>query len=125
MTQQQPPPWKQLRPSPVADPGFRLDPNGTARFEYSGHMVDVHVRYTTEEDEQEHGRMGDDTDVLVFASVDIAGVTVGRSNFPAEWGNPYSLRDALAYVLREAVDSAERKVNEMADELSRIQEGQR
>lgn len=38
----------------------------------------------------------------------------------AEWHNPYSLREGLLYVLREAVDETEHKVDAMAAEVARI-----
>jgi hypothetical protein len=113
----QPLPWKQLRPSPLADPGFRLNPDGTAKFQVDGHLVDVCVRYTTEDDRADYNAAAEGDEVIVSASVDVAGVTVGRAWFLAEWHNPYSLRDALSYVLRDAVDSAESKVAEMAAEI--------
>ncbi|MGX5184948.1 hypothetical protein ACWKT5_19495 [Streptomyces avermitilis] len=117
----QPPlPWKQLRPFPLADPGFRLNPDGTARFQYGGHLVDVLVRYTTEEDRDLYTATADGDEVIVFASVEVGDVTVGRSWMLAEWHNPYSLRDGLLYVLREAIDQTERKVDEMAAEVAKI-----
>jgi hypothetical protein len=120
MTQRQPPPWEQLRPWPDQDPGFRLDPSGNAQFRYAGHRVDVHVRYTTEEDHTRYSATGDDDNAIIFATVDVAGVTVGRSWWVTDWNNPYSMRDALAYVLKEATGDAERKVDEMAAELGRL-----
>ncbi|MFF5019434.1 hypothetical protein [Streptomyces sp. NPDC001165] len=113
-------PWKQLRPFPQADPGFRLNPDGTARFQYAGHLVDVLVRYTTEEDRDRYTALARGDEVIVFASVDVGGVTVGSSWMLAEWHNPYSLRDGLLYVLREAIDQAERKVDAMAVEVAEI-----
>lgn len=118
MTQEQP--WEQLRPWPGQDPGFRLDPNGRAQFRYAGHRVDVHVRYTTEADRTEYSATGDDDNVIIFASVDVAGVTVGRSWWVTDWGNEYSMREGLAYVLKEATEEAERKVDEMARELAAL-----
>lgn len=120
MTQQQPPPWEQLRPWPDSDPGFRLDPSGRAQFRYAGHRVDVHVRYTTEEDRTDYSATGEGDEVIVFATVDAAGITVGRGWWLAEWHNPYSMRDALAYVLPEAVEKAERTVDEMSAEFNKI-----
>jgi len=112
-------PFEQMRPHPSADPGFRLDPNGCAVFRVDGHHVDVSVRYVTEQDRTDHV-LGEDSDVLVFVEVDVAGITVGRGSFPAEWVNPYSMREALSYAVREAVEAAERKVDEMARELAEV-----
>jgi hypothetical protein len=120
MTQPPPLPWEQIRPSPMADPGFRLNPDGTARFRYAGHLVDVLVRYTTEDDRTDYNATGEGDEVIVFASVDVGGFTVGRAWWVTEWHNPYSMREALVYVLPEAVDKAERKVDEMAAELAKI-----
>jgi hypothetical protein len=117
---QQPPPWEQLRPWPGQDPGFRLDPNGRAQFRYAGHLVDVRVRYITEEDRTEYNATGDDDNVIIFATVDVAGVTVGRSWWVTDWNNPYCMRDGLAYVLKEAAEDAERRVDEMAAELAKL-----
>jgi hypothetical protein len=117
---QQPPPWEQLRPYPGADPGFRLDPNGRAQFRYAGHRVDVQVRYTTEEDRTDYSATAEGQEVIVFAFIDVGGVTVGQSWWVTDWNNPYHMRDALAYVLPEAVEKAERTVDEMAAELAKI-----
>ena len=113
-------PWGQLRPYPQADPGFSLNPDGTARFQYKGHLVDVLVRYSTEDDRDPYTATAEGDEVIVFASVDVGGVTVGRSWMRAEWHNPYSLRESLLYVLREAVDQAERKVDAMTAEVAKI-----
>lgn len=116
----QPSPWEQLRPWPDTDPGFRLNPDGTARFRHAGHLVDVLVRYTTEEDRTHYSATGDEANVIVFASVDVGGVTVGRSWWATDWSNPHHMHDALAYVLPEAVGEAERTVDKMAAELTKI-----
>ncbi|MFD9868559.1 hypothetical protein ACFXI8_27320 [Streptomyces niveus] len=115
-----PPSFEQLRPHPHADPGFRLSPDGTARFQHDGHLIDVLVRYTTEEDRAPYTATAEGDEVIVFASVDVCGMLVGRSWALAEWRNPYSLRDSLLYVLREAVDQTEHKVDEMAAQVARI-----
>ncbi|MFJ4902945.1 hypothetical protein [Streptomyces sp. NPDC088727] len=113
-------PFEQIRPYPAADPGFRLDPNGRAAFRVSGHVVDVTARYTTEGDRTDYSATGEGDEVLIVATVDVAGVTVGRGWFLAEWHNPYAMRDALAEAVREAIDGAERKTDEMAAELAQI-----
>ncbi|MEU9405520.1 hypothetical protein AB0E08_07435 [Streptomyces sp. NPDC048281] len=120
MIQQPPPPWEQVRPYAAADPGFRLNPDGTARFKYAGHFVDVLVRYTTEDDRTEYSATGDDDNVIVFATVDVEGVTFGRSWWVTDWGNPYLMRDAIAYVLQEAVTKAEETVDKAAAEVAKI-----
>ena len=121
----QPPlPWEQIRPYPLADPGFRLDPNGRAVFMVDGHHVDVTIRYTTEDDRDDYNATGEGDEVLVTASLDVEGTTVSRAWFLAEWHNPYSLRDALAYVLRDAVDSGETQAIKMADAVREIRNKQ-
>ncbi|MFI0967145.1 hypothetical protein ACH4S8_38025 [Streptomyces sp. NPDC021080] len=108
-------PFKQLRD---ADPGFRLDPDGRASFLVDDYRVDVHVRYTTEDDRADYSATGEHPEVLVSASVAVAYVVVGRAWMLSEWINPYSLRDAVAFVIREAVEGAERKVDDMAAEVA-------
>lgn len=110
-------PFKQLRST---DPGFSLDPDGRATFLAYGYQVNVHVRYTTEDDRTDYSATAEDHEVILFASVDIAGVTAGRSWFLAEWNNPYSLRDAIEYVIREAVSNAENKAEKMAREVKEM-----
>lgn len=114
-------PYRQIRPNPSADPGFRLDPNGRAVFLVDGHQVDVLVRYTTEEDKGlPYSAEAEGDEVLVSASVDVAGETVGRGWMLSEWHSPYRLREALDYAVRQAVEGAERQVDEMTAELAQL-----
>ncbi|TLQ39463.1 hypothetical protein [Streptomyces marianii] len=59
-----------------ADPGFRLDLNGTARFLHEGYTVALHLRRATPEDVRSYYEPleSDRHDVLLMGTVTLEGV---------------------------------------------------
>lgn len=108
--------WQQTFPNPGLDPGFRVDPEGRARFLVEGFLVDVVVKYADRDDS------GDDVEMT--ASVKLADVVVATSERGGEWGESHTLRVILDDLLLDVVTSARHKVREINKHLARIDASQ-
>ncbi|WP_332756906.1 hypothetical protein [Streptomyces sp. MT206] len=95
-----------------ADPGFRLDLDGTAQFVHEGYTVALQVRRATPEDAlyyyqpTEH----DSDDVVMTGTVTLEGTEVGAARAVANEREGHSMREALEEVLRDAVADVRRTV---------------
>ncbi|MFJ4700474.1 hypothetical protein ACIP5N_22155 [Streptomyces sp. NPDC088768] len=95
-----------------ADPGFRLDLDGTARFIHEGYLVELQVRRATAEDTRSYYelRENDRHDVVLTGTVTLKGIDVGTAYAVANERDGYSMRLALEEVLRETVTDVRRTV---------------
>ncbi|MER8119215.1 hypothetical protein [Streptomyces sp. NPDC094031] len=95
-----------------ADPGFRLDLDGTARFTHEGYLVAVQVRRATAEDTRSYYELleTDPHDVLLTGVVTLEGIEVGTASAVANERDSYSMRQALEEVLRDTVTEVRRTV---------------
>ncbi|MEO3976671.1 hypothetical protein [Streptomyces sp. CAU 1734] len=91
-----------------ADPGFRLDLDGTARFVHEGYTVTVEVRWAEPDDGRYYSKPTDhvEHDVVLTGTVELEGVGVGASRSFANERDAHSMREAMEEVVRDAVDSA-------------------
>ncbi|MFI1312923.1 hypothetical protein ACH4TS_22685 [Streptomyces albidoflavus] len=95
-----------------ADPGFRLDLDGTAQFTHEGYLVAVQVRRATAEGTRSYCEPfeTDPHDVLLTGVVTLEGIDVGTASAVANELDSYSMRQALEEVLRDAVTEVRRTV---------------
>ncbi|WP_030574178.1 hypothetical protein [Streptomyces aureocirculatus] len=106
-----------------ADPGFRLDLEGRARFLHEGFTVEVQVRRATPEDVQDYCEHGYDPDYVVMeGTVTLCGVDVATVGALANERDADSMREALARILAEVVDDVRRTVARLS---VRVQEANR
>lgn len=122
MTEQ---PWTQLHPNPGLDPGFRWDIDGRARFQHKGFTVDVLIRRATEGDVPYY--RGDiqalefsRNDVILVGSVSLNSVELSSVEHGADITEPYLMRQALIYVLDEAVEDARTQVAKLVKQVADI-----
>lgn len=89
-----------------ADPGFRLDLDGTARFLHEGYTVALQVRRATSEDIPSYYELlaSDRHNVLLTATVTLEGIDVSTACAVANEHDGHSMRQALEEILRDAVD---------------------
>ncbi|MFD4245805.1 hypothetical protein ACFWP3_30060 [Streptomyces sp. NPDC058525] len=106
-----------------ADPGFRLDLEGRARFLHEGFTVDVQVRRAAPEDVQDYYEHEYDPDEVVMeGTVTLCGVDVSRVGALANERDADSMREALARILAEVVDDVRHIVTRLS---VRVQEANR
>ncbi|MEV6426005.1 hypothetical protein [Streptomyces sp. NPDC051662] len=98
--------------SAPADPGFRLDLDGSARFFHEGYTVTVQVRRATSEDALSYyqPQENDPHDVVMTAAVALEGTDVGVACAVADERHAHSMREALEEVLRGVVEDVRRTV---------------
>ncbi|GAA3763872.1 hypothetical protein ACRWOO_29425 [Streptomyces sp. NEAU-PBA10] len=103
---------KLLQLGAPADPGFRLDLDGNARFLHEGYTVTVHVRRATPEDELYYFQLTehDPHDVVMTGTLTLEGTDVGAASAVANERDAHSMREALEEVLRDAVNDARHTV---------------
>lgn len=106
-----------------ADPGFRLDLEGRARFLHEGFTVEVQVRRATPEDVQDYYKHEYDPDEVVMeGTVTLCGVDVASVGALANERDADSMREALARILAEVVDDVRHTVTHLS---VRVQEANR
>ncbi|MFG3403687.1 hypothetical protein [Streptomyces sp. NPDC048142] len=94
-----------------ADPGFRLDLEGRARFLHEGFTVEVQVRRAMPEDVQDYYEHEYDPDEVVMeGTVTLCGVDVATVGALANERDADSMREALERVLAEVVDDVRHTV---------------
>ncbi|WP_217226085.1 hypothetical protein [Streptomyces anulatus] len=105
-----------------ADPGFRLDLDGTARFVHQGFTVTVQARRATPEDHLYYYRPAehDPHDVVVSGIVTLENTDVGTASAVANERDGHNMREALEDVLRASVDDARRTVARLSVSVERI-----
>ncbi|MCX4826802.1 hypothetical protein OG883_45020 [Streptomyces sp. NBC_01142] len=106
--------------SAPADPGFRLDLDGTARFLHEGYTVTVQGRRATAEDAWCYYDPLDRHDVLLTGTVTLQGVDAGTAYAIASELDAHSMRQALEEVLREAVDDVRRTAARLSARVEEI-----
>jgi hypothetical protein len=112
--------FQQHYPNPGADPGFRWDLSGRARFLHKGFTVDVLVRQATEEDIAHYGSELSSNDVVIVGTVELDHVELSSVEHGADITEPYLMREALAYVLDNAVIDARRQVADLVKRLAEV-----
>ncbi|MFJ3182345.1 hypothetical protein ACIPJN_28690 [Streptomyces sp. NPDC086796] len=105
-----------------ADPGFRLDLDGTARFFHKGYTVAIQVRRATPEDDLSYyqPQENDPHDVVMTGTVTLEGSDVGAAHAVANERDAHSMREALEEVLRDAVDDVRRTVARLSARVEQI-----
>lgn len=104
-----------------ADPGFRLDLEGRARFLHEGFTVEVQVRRATPEDVQDYYEHEYDPDEVVMeGTVTLCGVDVATVGALANERDADSMREALARILAEVVDDARRTVARLSVRVQEV-----
>ncbi|KAB7835703.1 hypothetical protein [Streptomyces mobaraensis] len=94
-----------------ADPGFRIDIEGRARFLHEGFTVEVQMRRATPEDVREYyGHEYDPDEVVMEGTVTLCGVDVATVGALANERDADSMREALARILAEVVDGVRRTI---------------
>ncbi|MFE7485160.1 hypothetical protein [Streptomyces sp. NPDC057552] len=95
-----------------ADPGFRLDLDGTARFTHEGYLVVIQARRATAEDTRSYFEPleTDPHDVLLTGAVTLEGIDVGTASAVGNERDSHSMRQALEEVLRDTVTEVRRTV---------------
>ncbi|MFD3970233.1 hypothetical protein [Streptomyces cyaneofuscatus] len=105
-----------------ADPGFRLDLDGTACFLHEGYTVALQVRRATSEDTRSYYELleSDCHDVLLTGTVTLEGIDAGTACAVANERDGYSMRQALEEVLRDAVDDVRRTAVRLSVRVEQI-----
>ncbi|MBZ3908597.1 MULTISPECIES: hypothetical protein [Streptomyces] len=105
-----------------ADPGFRLDLDGTARFLHEGYTVTVQVRRATPEDGLSYyqPQENDSHDVVMTGTVTLEDIAVGAARAVANERDALSMREAMEEVLRDVVDDARRTVARLSARVEQI-----
>jgi hypothetical protein len=95
-----------------ADPGFRLDLDGTACFVHEGYTVTVQVRRATPQDARYYNDLleNDRHDLVMTGTVTLEDIDAGTAYSVANERDGHSMRQALEEVLRDAVDDVRRTV---------------
>ncbi|MEU6406154.1 hypothetical protein [Streptomyces sp. NPDC046985] len=105
-----------------ADPGFRLDLDGAARFTHEGYTVAVQVRRAMAEDARSYHDLleNDRHDVLITGTVTLESVDAGTVYAVASERDGHSTRQALEDVLRDAVNDARRTAAALSARVKQI-----
>ncbi|MFJ5071711.1 hypothetical protein ACIQC7_35375 [Kitasatospora sp. NPDC088556] len=106
-----------------ADPGFRLDLEGRARFLHEGFTVAVQARRATPEDVHDYYEHEYDPDEVVMeGTVTLCGVDVATVGAFANERDADSVREALERILAGVVDDVRSVVAQLG---VRVQESNR
>ncbi|MFE7118845.1 hypothetical protein ACFU99_25845 [Streptomyces sp. NPDC057654] len=106
--------------SAPADPGFRLDLDGTARFFHEGYTVTVQGRRAATAEDAWCTYEPVDCDVQITGTVSLEGVDVGTAYAVGNERDAFSMRQALEEVLRDTVDDVRRTVTRLSARVAQI-----